>query len=425
MNRVPELFLEELKERGLIYQSTDEKELSKALDEGNIKMYIGFDPTANSLHVGNLIPILLLRRFQLAGHSPIALVGGGTGLIGDPSFKDDERQMNSIETVQSNVLSLKEQLARFIDFDDKVNPAMMVNNHDWYEDTLFIDFLRDVGKYFTVNYMMSKESVKQRIKTGISYTEFAYQLLQGYDFYLLNERYGVTLQVGGGDQWGNITAGIELLRRKANIVGHAFTNPLITDSTGKKFGKSEGNAIWLDSQKTSPYEFYQFWLNTTDADAVRFLKLFTFLTLEEIASIEEKFLRSPHERLAQKVLAKEVTIIVHGQGAYEQALRISDLLFGNTGIKELSVAEIKQGLKDVPNFNVLTDQDKNLVEVLVVSGIESSKRQAREDIVNGAIYVNGERIQDTDYILTEKDQLGEEITVIRRGKKKYFLLSYD
>lgn len=420
-----ESFLKELKERGLVYQSTDEKELSKALGEGNIKMYIGFDPTANSLHVGNLVPILLLRRFQLAGHFPIALVGGGTGLIGDPSFKDDERQLNSIETVQSNVLSLKEQLARFVDFDDKINPAMMVNNHDWYKDTLFIDFLRDIGKYFTINYMMSKESVRRRIETGISYTEFAYQLLQGYDFYLLNEQYGISLQVGGSDQWGNITAGIELLRKKANVVGHAFTVPLITDSTGKKFGKSEGNAIWLDSQKTSPYEFYQFWLNTADADAVRFLKLFTFLTLEEIANIEEKFLQAPHERLAQKTLAKEVTIIVHSQDAYEQALRISGLLFGNTDIKELSVAEIKQGLKDVPNFHMLADQDRNLVEVLVVSGIESSKRQAREDIVNGAIYVNGGRIQEVDYILTGRDQLNEEITVIRRGKKKYFLLSYD
>ncbi|MDR3156949.1 MAG: tyrosine--tRNA ligase [Lactobacillales bacterium] len=417
--------MKELKERGLVYQSTDEKELSKALGEGNIKMYIGFDPTANSLHVGNLVPILLLRRFQLAGHFPIALVGGGTGLIGDPSFKDDERQLNSIETVQSNVLSLKEQLARFVDFDDKINPAMMVNNHDWYKDTLFIDFLRDIGKYFTINYMMSKESVRRRIETGISYTEFAYQLLQGYDFYLLNEQYGISLQVGGSDQWGNITAGIELLRKKANVVGHAFTVPLITDSTGKKFGKSEGNAIWLDSQKTSPYEFYQFWLNTADADAVRFLKLFTFLTLEEIANIEEKFLQAPHERLAQKTLAKEVTIIVHSQDAYEQALRISGLLFGNTDIKELSVAEIKQGLKDVPNFHMLADQDRNLVEVLVVSGIESSKRQAREDIVNGAIYVNGGRIQEVDYILTGRDQLNEEITVIRRGKKKYFLLSYD
>jgi tyrosyl-tRNA synthetase len=422
---VSESFLKELKERGLVYQSTDEKELSKALGEGNIKMYIGFDPTANSLHVGNLVPILLLRRFQLAGHFPIALVGGGTGLIGDPSFKDDERQLNSIETVQSNVLSLKEQLARFVDFDDKINPAMMVNNHDWYKDTLFIDFLRDIGKYFTINYMMSKESVRRRIETGISYTEFAYQLLQGYDFYLLNEQYGISLQVGGSDQWGNITAGIELLRKKANVVGHAFTVPLITDSTGKKFGKSEGNAIWLDSQKTSPYEFYQFWLNTADADAVRFLKLFTFLTLEEIANIEEKFLQAPHERLAQKTLAKEVTIIVHSQDAYEQALRISGLLFGNTDIKELSVAEIKQGLKDVPNFHMLADQDRNLVEVLVVSGIESSKRQAREDIVNGAIYVNGGRIQEVDYILTGRDQLNEEITVIRRGKKKYFLLSYD
>jgi tyrosyl-tRNA synthetase len=417
-------FFEELKERGLVHQSTEETKLAQALEKEAIHMYIGFDPTANSLHVGHLVPILLLRRFQLAGHFPIALVGGGTGLIGDPSFKDDERQLNSLKVVQNFIESLKRQIARFVDFEDQDHPAILVDNYDWYKDVSFIDFLRDVGKYFTVNYMMSKESVKRRMEMGISYTEFAYQLLQGYDFYMLKQKYGVTLQVGGSDQWGNITTGTELLRRKADVTTHAFTIPLITDSTGKKFGKSEGNAVWLDADKTSSYEFYQFWLNTTDADAVRFLKLFTFLTLEEIAKIEEEFLKVPHERLAQRVLAKEMTVLTHGQTAYEQALRISYFLFGKTDIKEMSVAEIKQGLKDVPNFKVSQNQDKNIVELLVAAGIESSKRQAREDVNNGAIYINGERIQDVNYELTNQDKLEDEITVIRRGKKKYFILVY-
>jgi tyrosyl-tRNA synthetase len=417
-------FFEELKERGLVYQATEETKLAQVLEKGAIHMYVGFDPTANSLHVGHLVPILLLRRFQLARHFPIALVGGGTGLIGDPSFKDDERQLNSLEVVQSFVKSLKAQIARFVNFEDKNHPAILVDNYDWYKDILFIDFLRDVGKYFTVNYMMSKESVKHRMETGISYTEFAYQLLQGYDFYMLNQKYGVTLQVGGSDQWGNITAGTELLRRKADVTAHAFTIPLITDSTGKKFGKSEGNAVWLDADKTSPYEFYQFWLNTADADAVRFLKLFTFLTLEEIAKIEEEFVKAPHERLAQRVLAKEMTVLTHGQAAYEQALRISGLLFGKMDLKEMSVVEIKQGLKDVPNFKVSQDQDKNIIELLVAVGVESSKRQAREDVNNGAIYINGKRLQDVNYELTNQDKLENEITVIRRGKKKYFILIY-
>jgi tyrosyl-tRNA synthetase len=417
-------FFEELKERGLVYQTTQESELIKALQNETIHMYIGFDPTASSLHVGHLVPILLLRRFQLAGHCPIALVGGGTGLIGDPSFKNDERQLNSLEIVQKFVQNLKGQIARFVNFKDEDHKAILVDNYDWYQDVSLIDFLRNVGKYFTVNYMMSKESVKRRIEMGISYTEFAYQLLQSYDFYMLNQKYGVTLQVGGSDQWGNITAGIDLLRRKAGVTVHAFTLPLITDATGNKFGKSEGNAIWLDADKTPPYEFYQFWLNTIDADAVRFLKLFTFLTLAEIAEIAEKFVKAPHERLAQKILAKEMTVLTHGQAAYERVLRISGLLCGKTNIQERSVAEIKMGLKDVPNFNISQNQDRHLVELLVSFGIESSKRQAREDINNGAIYVNGKRIQDINYKLTEQDRLEDEITVIRRGKKKYFILVY-
>ena len=414
---------EELKERGLVFQTTDEEALVKALTEGQVSYYTGYDPTADSLHLGHLVAILTSRRLQLAGHKPYALVGGATGLIGDPSFKDVERSLQTKETVDSWVVKIQNQLSRFLDFDNGDNKAVMVNNYDWFGQISFIDFLRDVGKYFTVNAMMSKESVKKRIETGISYTEFAYQIMQGYDFYELNDKYNVTLQIGGSDQWGNMTAGTELLRRKADKTGHVMTVPLITDSTGKKFGKSEGNAVWLDADKTSPYEMYQFWLNVMDDDAVRFLKIFTFLSLEEIADIEKEFNAARHERLAQKILAREVVTLVHGEEAYKEALNITEQLFvGN--IKNLSAKELKQGLNNVPNYAVQADDNVNIVEILVAAKISPSKRQAREDVQNGAIYLNGERIQDLNYTLSETDKIDDELTVIRRGKKKYFVLTY-
>ncbi len=414
---------EELKERGLVFQTTDEEALVKALTEGQVSYYTGYDPTADSLHLGHLVAILTSRRLQLAGHKPYALVGGATGLIGDPSFKDVERSLQTKETVDSWVVKIQNQLSRFLDFDNGDNKAVMVNNYDWFGQISFIDFLRDVGKYFTVNAMMSKESVKKRIETGISYTEFAYQIMQGYDFYELNDKYNVTLQIGGSDQWGNMTAGTELLRRKADKTGHVMTVPLITDSTGKKFGKSEGNAVWLDADKTSPYEMYQFWLNVMDDDAVRFLKIFTFLSLEEIADIEKEFNAARHERLAQKILAREMVTLVHGEEAYEEALNITEQLFvGN--IKNLSAKELKQGLNNVPNYAVQADDNLNIVEILVAAKISPSKRQAREDVQNGAIYLNGERIQDLNYTLSETDKIDDELTVIRRGKKKYFVLTY-
>ena len=414
---------EELKERGLVFQTTDEEALVKALTEGQVSYYTGYDPTADSLHLGHLVAILTSRRLQLAGHKPYALVGGATGLIGDPSFKDVERSLQTKETVDSWVVKIQNQLSRFLDFDNGDNKAVMVNNYDWFGQISFIDFLRDVGKYFTVNAMMSKESVKKRIETGISYTEFAYQIMQGYDFYELNDKYNVTLQIGGSDQWGNMTAGTELLRRKADKTGHVMTVPLITDWTGKKFGKSEGNAVWLDADKTSPYEMYQFWLNVMDDDAVRFLKIFTFLSLEEIADIEKEFNAARHERLAQKILAREVVTLVHGEEAYKEALNITEQLFvGN--IKNLSAKELKQGLNNVPNYAVQADDNLNIVEILVAAKISPSKRQAREDVQNGAIYLNGERIQDLNYTLSETDKIDDELTVIRRGKKKYFVLTY-
>ncbi|MCJ1993479.1 tyrosine--tRNA ligase [Lactococcus piscium] len=413
---------EELKVRGLIFQTTDEAALVKALTEDSVTFYTGYDPTADSLHLGHLVPILNMRRLQLAGHNPVALVGGATGMIGDPSFKDSERSLQTTETVANWSNSIKNQLSRFLSFEGD-HAAKVVNNYDWFSTMNVLEFLRDIGKHFTINYMMSKESVKSRIETGISYTEFAYQILQGYDFYQLNENHGITLQIGGSDQWGNMVAGTDLIRKKSGNETHVITVPLITDSTGKKFGKSEGNAVWLDADKTSPYEFYQFWLNVADADAVKFLRIFTFLSLEDIDSLAKVFEAAPHERLAQKTLAKEVVSLVHGEAAYEQAVNISEQLFEGH-IKALSVKDIKAGLKDVPNHTVTDDFDGNLVNLLVDAKISPSRRQAREDLTNGAIYLNGERQTDLEYVLSDTDKLENELTVIRRGKKKYTIVNY-
>ena len=413
---------EELKARGLIFQTTDEAARIKALTETSVNFYTGYDPTADSLHLGHLVPILNMRRLQLAGHHPVALVGGATGMIGDPSFKDTERSLQTTDTVAQWSESIKQQLSRFLSLAGD-NAAVVVNNYDWFANMNVLEFLRDVGKYYTINYMMSKESVKKRIETGISYTEFAYQILQGYDFYQLNENHGVNLQIGGSDQWGNMVAGTDLIRKKSGNETHVITVPLITDSTGKKFGKSEGNAVWLDADKTSPYEFYQFWLNIADADGVKFLKIFTFLSPDEIDEIAKAFEAAPHERLAQKTLAKEVVTLVHGEAAYQQAVNISEQLFAGH-IKALSVKDIKAGLKDVPSYTVASDFDGNLVNLLVNAKISPSRRQAREDITNGAIYLNGERQTDLDYVLSDTDKLENELTVIRRGKKKYTIVNY-
>lgn len=416
-------FFQELKDRGLVFQTTDEAALEKQLNEESVKLYVGFDPTADSLHIGHLLPILMLRRFQLQGHVPIALVGGGTGMIGDPSFKDQERQLNTLSIVKEWSQSIKDQLSRFIDFDDEKAPAVLANNYDWLGSISLIDFLRDVGKNFTINYMMSKESVKRRIESGISYTEFAYQLLQAYDFLKLYENHGCLLQLGGSDQWGNITSGIELLRREKEVQGFGLTMPLITKADGTKFGKTEGNAVWLDPEKTTPYEFYQFWINTDDRDVIKFLKYFTFLSLTEIAAIEQEFTAAPESRVAQKALAKEVTTLVHGEEKYRQAVHISQALFSGE-LKTLSSEEISQGFKGVPSYEITTEDGSQLLDLLVVSKIVSSRRQAREDLQNGAIYVNGDRIQSVDYELREEDKLSGKHTIIRRGKKKYFLFTF-
>ncbi|MEH7462177.1 tyrosine--tRNA ligase [Bacillus thuringiensis] len=415
--------LQDLEFRGLINQQTDAEGLQELLEKESVKLYCGFDPTADSLHIGHMLPILILRRFQQAGHQPIALVGGATGLIGDPSGKKAERTLNEKETVAFFSERIKEQLSNFLDFNKEGNPATIANNYDWIGSLDLITFLRDIGKNFGLNYMLAKDTVASRLETGISFTEFSYMILQSYDFLNLYQTHGCRLQIGGSDQWGNITAGLELIRKsEEDAKAFGLTVPLVTKSDGTKFGKTEGGAIWLDPEKTTPYEFYQFWINTDDRDVVKYLKYFTFLSHEEILELEKQVAEAPEKREAQKALASEMTKLVHGVEALEQAIKISAALFSGS-VAELTAAEIEQGFKDVPSVERSTE-DALLVDVLVESKISPSKRQAREDITNGAVYVNGERTQELDYTVTEKDRIEGKFTIIRRGKKKYFLIRY-
>ncbi len=414
--------LQDLEFRGLLHQITDREGLEKKLDSERVVLYCGFDPTADSLHIGSLLPILTLKRFQIAGHLPLALVGGGTGLIGDPSGKASERTLNSADIVDTWSQSIKKQLSRFLDFSDKIeNPAELVNNYDWIQPLSVIEFLRDVGKNFTVNYMLAKESVEARIGKGISFTEFSYMILQSYDFMKLNESRGCTLQIGGSDQWGNITAGLELIGRTSGNKAFGVTLPLVTKSDGQKFGKTEGGAVWLDAHKTSPYQFYQFWVNTDDNDVIRFLKYFTFLSKEEIESLEGEVKTQPEKREAQRVLAKEVTRLVHGEAAVDSSINISQALFSGN-VQELSLREIEEAFKDVPSTTVNEGEDLGLVDLLVNAGVAASKRQARQDIESGAIYINGERTTELEKKLNEIGRIGGSYIVIRRGKKSYYLI---
>jgi tyrosyl-tRNA synthetase len=393
---------------------TDEEGLEKLLSEEKIKLYCGFDPTADSLHIGHLLPILMLKRFQEAGHHPIALVGGGTGLIGD---------LNEKEVVKEWSNRIKEQLSRFLDFESDENPAMIANNYEWLGSLDVIQFLRDIGKNFGLNYMLAKETVQSRIETGISFTEFSYMILQSYDFLKLYQTQNCKLQIGGSDQWGNITAGLELIRKtEEDAKAYGLTLPLVTKADGTKFGKTEGGAVWLDKEKTTPYEFYQFWINTDDRDVIKYLKYFTFLSKEEIEELEQEVQTAPEKRAAQKRLAEEVTKLVHGEEALKQAIKISQALFSGS-IQQLSAEEIRQGFKDVPSFE-LKEEGIGLIDLLVQAKISPSKRQAREDISNGAIYINGERQQKLEYVISEKDKIEGQFTVIRRGKKKYFLIKH-
>ncbi len=416
--------LEELAWRGIIYQQTDEEGLKELLSKEKITLYCGVDPTADSLHIGHLLPYLTLRRFQIAGHRPIILVGGATGMIGDPSGKREERKLQSIETVKKNADAIKKQLEKIFEFDGE-NGAIMVNNYDWTSSMNVITFLRDYGKHIGVNYMLAKDTIASRLETGISYTEFSYTLLQAMDFYHLYKNYNCRMQIGGSDQWGNITTGLELIRKMepegAKVFG--LTIPLVTKADGTKFGKTESGAVWLDPEKTTPYEFYQFWINTADADVIKYLKYFTFLSKEEIEELEVSVKEEPHLRKAQKALAEEMTRMIHGEEALEQAIKISEALFSGN-VKELTASEIEQGFKDVPSYEYTDGGEIGIIDLLVKAGIAPSKRQAREDVKNGAIYINGERNTDIDYVMTNADRIEGKFTVIRRGKKKYFLIKY-
>ncbi|MFJ7407291.1 MULTISPECIES: tyrosine--tRNA ligase [unclassified Lysinibacillus] len=416
--------LQDLEWRGLLYQQTDAEGMEKLLAEQSVSLYCGVDPTADSMHIGHIVPLLTLRRFQKAGHRPILLVGGATGMIGDPSGRSEERQLQTVEQIDKNVQAIRGQLERIFEFAEDGNGAQLVNNRDWIGNISTIEFLRDYGKLINVNYMLAKDTIASRLDTGISFTEFAYTLIQGIDYNHLYNNYNCRIQVGGSDQWGNITTGLEVIRKTHEEETKAFgiTIPLVTKADGTKFGKTAGGAVWLDSKKTSPYEFYQFWINAADADVIKYLKIFTFLTREEIDALAVSVEEEPHLRKAQKALAEEMTRLIHGQEALDQAIRITAALFSGD-LKALSAEEMKDAFKDVPSIE-MAKEAKNIVDLLVEAGISSSKRQAREDVTNGAISVNGEKITDLEYIVDEKDRLEDAFSIVRRGKKKYHMVKF-
>ena len=418
--------IQDLQWRGLLYQQTDAEGMEKLLNEESVSLYVGVDPTADSMHIGHIVPLLTLRRFQQAGHKPILLVGGATGTVGDPSGRSEERQLQTMEQVEANVRGLKAQMERMFDFSsDAENSAILVNNNDWVGPMTLIDFLRDYGKLINVNYILNKDTVASRLDSGISFTEFAYTLIQGLDFNHLYDHHNVRIQVGGSDQWGNITTGLEMIRKTHDENAKAFgiTIPLVTKADGTKFGKTAGGAVWLDAKKTSPYEFYQFWVNTADADVVKYLKIFTFLSRAEIEALEVSVQEEAHLRLAQKTLAAEMTKLIHGEEGLQAAERITAALFSGD-LKALSVEEMKVAFAGVPSVEV-AKEDKNIVELIVEASISPSKRQAREDVTNGAISINGEKVQDLEYVVDAKDRLEDAFTIVRRGKKKYHMVKFQ
>lgn len=414
--------IEQLQERGLLAQVTDAEALESLLAEQKVSLYCGFDPTADSLHIGHLLPVLTLKRFQDYGHHPIALVGGATGMIGDPSFKATERSLNTPDVVAGWVEKIRNQLKPFLSFDG-VNPARMANNHDWFGHMDTLSFLRDIGKHFSVNAMINKESVKQRLDrddVGISFTEFAYSLLQAYDFAELNKTQGCQLQIGGSDQWGNITAGIDLTRRLNRETVYGLTLQLVTKSDGTKFGKTEGGAIWLDAKKTSPYQFYQFWLKVADADVYRFLAFFTFLSMDEIRQIEADDQASGKAPQAQRILAEQMTRLVHGEAALEAAQRISQSLFAEDQ-SALTEDDFEQlALDGLPSFEV--SGEVNVVAALVTAQLAKSNNEARGFISQGAAVINGQKVTDQDYVLADADKRFGRYTIIRRGKRNHALV---
>jgi tyrosyl-tRNA synthetase len=411
--------------RGLVYDATEG--LRELVAREKLTTYIGFDPTAASLHVGSLLPILALARLQRLGHPPIAVVGGGTGMIGDPSGKGTERVLLTVEEVEKNVAGIRGQLARFLDFDDTSAPARLVNNAEWLTKLSAIEFMRDVGKYFTVNYMLAKESVKRRSESdeGISYTEFSYLLLQSYDFLVLHDRFSCTLQMGGSDQWGNITAGVDFIRRMRSAKAHGLVMPLITTASGTKFGKTESGAVWLDASLTSPFRFYQFWLNTDDSDVGRYLRYFSFLDRGSIEGLEEATRTSPESREAQRALAREVTRMVHGEEHVLRAERASSVLFGED-ITSLAADDVLSVFDDVPSSTVdvekLAGEGVAVVELLASSGLTSSKGEATRLIRGGGIYINNRRVTDERTRLRPSDAIGGRLFVLRKGAKQNHLV---
>ena len=416
--------LEDLKARGLVAQCTADEELAEHLSSGARTLYCGFDPTADSLHIGSLVPLLMLKRFQQAGHKPLALVGGATGLIGDPSFKAAERKLNSDDVVTGWVGKLQKQVSQFIEFGDQANAAKVINNLDWIGKVNVIDFMRNVGKHFSVNAMIKKESVKQRIdrdESGISFTEFSYMLLQSYDFAELSDKENTTLQIGGSDQWGNITGGIDLARRMYSNKVYGLTMPLVTKADGTKFGKTETGTIWLDPKRTSPYAFYQFWINTADADVYSFLRYFTFIDVAEIAAIEERDKAAQGRPEAQGILAKEVTRLVHGEEGLASAMRITQALFSGD-LASLSESDLEQLAQDGLPTTQLEQSEAGLVELLTASELAKSNKMAREFISNGAVSVNGEKLNDPQLTLQASDALYGKYSVVKRGKKLFSLI---
>jgi tyrosyl-tRNA synthetase len=423
---MPSNFIEELRWRGMIHDIMPGTE--KALNEKMSSGYIGFDPTADSLHVGHLVQIMTLVHFQLAGHKPYALVGGATGMVGDPSGKSKERNLLNAETLNHNVACVKEQLEKFLRFGSDANAAEMVNNYDWFKDFSFLDFIRDVGKHISINYMLSKDSVKSRLETGLSFTEFSYQLVQGYDFYYLNEHKNCILQLGGSDQWGNIVTGTELIRRKSGKEAYAVTTPLITKADGTKFGKTEGGSVWLDPLKTTPYQFYQFWLNVSDLDAANYIRIFTLKSKSEIDEIIVLHEEAPHLRLLQKELAEDITLRVHGKENLENAINASNILFGKStsadlmGLNEQDFLSIFEG---VPQVTIPTSDLNNglsIVDALASkSGFLSSNGEARRELKANAISVNKEKVNE-EFVLTNNDLIQGKFILIGKGKKTNYIL---
>ena len=425
-------FIEELRWRGMLHDMMPgtEEQLQKEMTTA----YVGFDPTADSLHIGSLAPIMLLKRYQMAGHKPLALVGGATGMIGDPSGKSQERNLLNEETLQKNLNGIKAQLSKFLDFESGAeNQAVMVNNYDWMKEISFLEFIRDVGKHITVNYMMAKESVKKRLnpeaKTGMSFTEFTYQLVQGYDFYWLNQHMNCKLQMGGSDQWGNITTGTELIRRKSEGEAFALTIPLIKKADGSKFGKTESGNVWLDPKLTSPYKFYQFWLNTSDEDAETYIKVFTLLNKEEIDALVAKHNEAPHMRELQKKLAEEVTVLVHSREDYETAVEASQILFGRgtaENLKKLDEDTFLSVFEGVPQFKVAKTEIEagvNVVDLLSDSAsVFPSKGELRRTIKGNGLSINKAKISDQELVVNSDLLIGGKYILVQKGKKNYYLL---